>query len=183
MAWKDGRDLEFHMLETAAVDPIWTEFNWDREGKCTVPCLRDYSAVFKGKPGAIKDEWESYDGPQAEPIDLETATRKELKARADEPTQTPAPKHSDKADSFQATLDEETELRKAGVVSNYILAEDKFPPNNRTLENFFKGAWTYHIHNQVSLLFFTFFRHCVQTAPSCYPLCRWRGVRGYAEHP
>lgn len=151
MAWKDGRDLEFKMFETAAFDPIWTEFNWNREGRCTVPCLRDYSAVFKGKVGSVKDEWESYDGPQSERIDLEEPQRKELKARAHEDEE--LAKHVDEkphADSFQATSDEETELRNQGVISNYILAEDKFPPNNRTLSNFFRGAWTYHIHNQVS---------------------------------
>jgi hypothetical protein len=54
------------------------------------------------------------------------------------------------ADSFQTSLDEEEQLRKAGVILDYKLPEDKFPPNNRTLENFFRGAWTYHIHNQVS---------------------------------
>ncbi len=156
MAWKDNRDQEFLMFETAAFDPIWTEFNWDREGRCTVPCLRDYGAVFKGKTGAINDEWESYDGPQLETIKLEKAPRRELKTRSidsAEATHEDEPKHSNKAahaDSFQATLDEEAELRKAGVVSDYILEEDKFPPNNRTLENFFRGAWTYHIHNQVS---------------------------------
>ncbi|EAT79494.2 hypothetical protein SNOG_13167 [Parastagonospora nodorum SN15] len=151
MAWKDGRDQEFKMFETAAFDPIWTEFNWDREGRCTVPCLRDYGAVFKGRVGAIKDEWESYSGPQLETIDLKEPQRKELKARAhdeDEPA-----KHTDKNphDSFQASLDEETQLRNEGVISDYILDEDKFPPNNRTLSNFFRGSWTYHIHNQVSL--------------------------------
>ncbi|KAL6709977.1 hypothetical protein ACN47E_000762 [Coniothyrium glycines] len=145
MAWKDGRDQEFKMLETAAFDPIWTEFNWDREGRCTVPCLRDYSAVFKGKIDGIKDEWESFTGEQLESIKLEHAQRKELSRTERNVT------HDDKqahADSFQATLDEEAELREAGVVANYILSEDKFPPNNRTLENFFRGAWTYHIHNQ-----------------------------------
>lgn len=168
MAWKDGRDQEFLMFETAAFDPIWTEFNWDREGRCTVPCLRDYSAVFKGKTGAIKDEWESYSGPQLEAVNLEEVQSKELKMRTDAAEKkpehadnvassaaAPSSKPNDKAphaDSFQATLDEEVELRKAGVVSDYILAEDKFPPNNRTLENFFNGAWTYHIHNQVSLV-------------------------------
>ncbi|KAF1911976.1 hypothetical protein BDU57DRAFT_459943 [Ampelomyces quisqualis] len=148
MAWKDGRDQEFKMFETAAFDPIWTEFNWDREGLCTVPCLRDYGAVFKGKAGAVKDEWESYSGPQLETIDLEEPQRKELQARGNDGE---AAKHTDKAphaDSFQATADEEVELRKQGVVSDYILAEDKFPPNNRTLSNFFRGSWTYHIHNQ-----------------------------------
>ncbi|KAF2117045.1 hypothetical protein BDV96DRAFT_597991 [Lophiotrema nucula] len=177
MAWKDGRDQEFLMLETAAFDPIWTEFNWDREGRCTVPCLRDYGAAFKGKKGALKDEWESYDGPQLEAIDLSEAQVKELRVRgADEQmaeidTAAPVPsrrikrsrddqdnvpasaaeptsKADNPADSFEATLDEEQELRKEGVIADYVLSEDKFPPNNRTLENFFRGAWTYHIHNQ-----------------------------------
>jgi len=154
MAWKDGRDQEFLMLETGAFDPIWTEFNWDREGRCTVPCLRDYGAAFKGRQGALRDEWESYDGPQLETIDLAKAAQKELKVRGREDEEhvpassaaTPAkPEH---ADSFQPTLDEEAQLRKAGVVTDYKFDEDKFPPNNRTLENFFRGAWTYHIHNQ-----------------------------------
>jgi hypothetical protein len=151
MAWKDGRDQEFKMFETAAFDPIWTEFNWDREGRCTVPCLRDYSAVFKGQAGALKDEWESYLGPQLDTIDLKEPQRKELKARAHEDES--ITKHTEKLphDSFQASIDEETQLRNEGVISDYILAEDKFPPNNRTLSNFFRGAWTYHIHNQVSL--------------------------------
>jgi hypothetical protein len=145
---------------------LWTEFNWDREGRCTVPCIRDYSAVFKGKIGGVKDEWESYDGPQIERIDLKDAQRKELRMPSNSTVAkrgednvpvsaaSPTPDHANKAehpDSFQATLDEEVELRKAGVVSDYVLAEDKFPPNNRTLENFFRGAWTYHIHNQVCL--------------------------------
>ncbi|KAJ4298981.1 hypothetical protein N0V90_004225 [Kalmusia sp. IMI 367209] len=154
MAWKENRDQEFLMLETAAFDPIWTEFNWDREGRCTVPCLRDYGAAFKGKEGAIKDEWESYDGPQLEQIDLQEAQSKELRRRGREDHEnvpasasSPAPK-TEHVDSFQATFDEEVELRKAGVIADYVLSEDKFPPNNRTLENFFRGAWTYHIHNQ-----------------------------------
>jgi hypothetical protein len=33
----------FQMLETAAVDPI----DWTNAGRCTVPCLRDYTQVFK----------------------------------------------------------------------------------------------------------------------------------------
>jgi hypothetical protein len=156
MAWKENRDQEFLMLETAAFDPIWTEFNWDREGRCTVPCLRDYGAAFKGREGALKDEWESYDGPQLKAIDLSEAQPSELRKRGREdnehaPASAAAPtSKSEHVDSFQATLDEEVELRQAGVVADYVLSEDKFPPNNRTLENFFRGAWTYHIHNQVS---------------------------------
>ena len=113
------------MLETGAFDPIWTEFNWDREGRCTVPCLRDYGAAFKGRQGALRDEWESYDGPQLETIDFAKAAQKELKIRGREDEEhvpassaaTPAkPEH---ADSFQPTLDEEAQLRKAGVVTDY----------------------------------------------------------------
>ncbi|KAF1981548.1 hypothetical protein K402DRAFT_342246 [Aulographum hederae CBS 113979] len=197
MAWKDGRDKEFLMLETAAFDPIWTEFNWDREGRCTVPCLRDYSAAFKGKAASAKDEWESYDGPQLEQIDAEqlgtvTETRSEdLKPRSLDTgirnaggriyrrtTSDPEGKRSDGAevatppgghepsssssshgasgseapdpDSFSTTSAEEAELRSQGVIAEYIIEEDKYPPNNRTLENFFRGAWTYHVHNQWS---------------------------------
>lgn len=202
MAWKDGRDQEFLMLETAAFDPIWTEFNWDREGRCTVPCLRDYGAAFKGKQGALKDEWESYDGPQLETIDLTDASRKELRVRGageqlsgldtaaplpsrrlrrsreeldNVPSSAAAPTPKvEHADSFQATLDEEVELRKAGVVSDYILSEDKFAPNNRTLENFFRGAWTYHIHNQVSFSFKVLAWTCWIALPSTRFPRLWR---------
>ncbi|PVI00826.1 hypothetical protein DM02DRAFT_373859 [Periconia macrospinosa] len=164
MAWKENRDQEFLMLETAAFDPIWTEFNWDREGRCTVPCLRDYGAAFKGKQDAIKDEWESYDGPQLKPLNLSSAPPKELRdvpalstlARRNRAENenipasaaAPTPKGGEHAESFQTTPNEEVELRKAGIIADYVLSEDKFPPTNRTVENFFRGAWTYHIHNQ-----------------------------------
>ncbi|PNS21912.1 hypothetical protein CAC42_510 [Sphaceloma murrayae] len=169
MAWKDGRDKEFLMLETAAFDPIWTEFNWDREGRCTVPCLRDYTAVFKGKPTAIKDEWESYDAEQLPHIDLRRTPsfldrlREKIHGR-DEPHHQHVVRsvrtHGGSQDSvdintldepmgsFTTTPEELTALSKTGAVKDYILEEDKYPPNNRTLENFFRGAWTYHVHNQ-----------------------------------
>jgi hypothetical protein len=164
MAWKDGRDGEFLMLETAAFDPIWTEFNWDREGRCTVPCLRDYSAAFKGQKNGIRDEWESWDGPQLERIDLSQSTKdsEELRRAIDarEPSNEEhenmpsssahdsTPSHHDGTDSFATTNAELKELAQSGVVQDYILDEDKYPPNNRTMANFFRGAWTYHIHNQ-----------------------------------
>lgn len=179
MAWKDGRDRELLMLETAAFDPIWTEFNWDREGKCTIPCLRDYGAAFKGKQYAVKDEWESYQGEQLPLVDLNSD--KALKPFPERPTSRsilatledsidklthrslvtrsviPHDGSHDSVDiapmaeplaSFETTKEELTALRESGAVSDYVLEEDKYPPNNRTLENFFKGAWTYHIHNQ-----------------------------------
>lgn len=164
MAWKDGRDSEFLMLETAAFDPIWTEFNWDREGRCTVPCLRDYGAVFKGKEGAVKDEWESYDGPQLTRVNASSGgVTKGFLSRLSGAVQArsiePQGQDSDHATvstmmepqgSFTASDEEVEALKRAGVVKEYIPEEDQYPPNNRTMENFFRGAWTYHIHNQVS---------------------------------
>ncbi|KAI9712835.1 MAG: hypothetical protein M1820_001457 [Bogoriella megaspora] len=194
MAWKDGRDREFLMLETAAFDPIWTEFNWDREGRCTVPCFKNYGEAFKGKSGAISYEWESYDGPQLPTINAENpepkpkkteeqrGKEKEVASRSGRisrihraerrsvvpvedsqlEVQTSEPKTlsrqatveiepmAEPLDSFAMTSEEEAELKRAGVVGEYILEEDKYPASNRTLENFFRGAWTYHVHNQWS---------------------------------
>ncbi|RDW75347.1 SnoRNA binding protein-like protein [Coleophoma cylindrospora] len=135
MAVKDKRNQEFHMLETAAFDPIWTEFNWGREGKCTVPCIHDYGQVFKGKNAfPLKDEWSAFEGEQ-----------KKLTG----------PKRSshfwEKKDAVQerATIKGiDTYDRDALGKAPYKIEEDQYPPTNRTLENFFRGAWTYHIHNQ-----------------------------------
>jgi len=140
MAVKDKRNPEFHMLETAAFDPIWSIFNWDSLGKCTVPCAHDYGQVFKGKNGfPQKDEWEAYDGPQ---LKAESSSPRghfwdirsigDVEERASGEQQTEA-----------ATYDRDA-LSKA----EYKLEEDHYPPTNRTLENFFRGAWTYHVHNQ-----------------------------------
>lgn len=188
MAWKDKRDQELLMLETAAFDPIWTEFNWDREGRCTVPCLRDYSAVFKGKTDVIKDEWESYDGPQLPLIDVNDpaqvkAAQDSLRPKAtgilahvkeilrpqqrhlgptvqrrkrspavvphlEDPETLDITPMSEPLDSFTTTPSELSSLTASGAVKEYRVSEDKYPPSNRTLENFFRGAYTYHIHNQ-----------------------------------
>jgi hypothetical protein len=177
MAWKDGRDQELLMLETAVFDPIWTEASWEREGRCTVPCLKDYTAAFKGKANAMKEEWESYDGPELKHIDInnpptmptltkdthhQSRTRLQEKdfeilpqrmsrqqKRLQRRDNINAPPSPESTNSFTATSAEEAELRGAGAIDEYRLEEDKFPPNNRTMEHFFKGAWSYHVHNQV----------------------------------
>ena len=137
MAVKDRRNKEFQMLETAAFDPIWTEFNWDRLGRCTVPCIHDYGQVFKSKNAfPLKDEWEAYEG---EPLQLASEKkhfwkRREIWAPAERAIQAPA------------TYDRDA-LSKA----EYKIEQDNYPPTNRTLENFFRGAWSYHVHNQVRL--------------------------------
>jgi len=153
MAVKDHRNQEFKMLETAAFDPIWTEFNWDRLGRCTIPCIHDYGQVFKAGKNAfpLKDEWESYDG---EPLKLASETKSrhfwEIKGRS-----VPVEERgleviereitAQKISGKSATYDRDA-LRKA----EYKIELDNYPPTNRTLENFFRGAWTYHVHNQVS---------------------------------
>ncbi|KAH7410696.1 snoRNA binding protein-like protein [Cadophora sp. MPI-SDFR-AT-0126] len=137
MAVKDHRNREFHMLETAAFDPIWTEFNWGRLGKCTVPCIHDYAQVFKGKNAfPLKDEWKAYDGPQLEVAATKSRGHfwemRNIVKRAVAPLKTES-----------GAIDQEL-LSK----TEYRIEEDNYPPTNRTLENFFRGAWTYHIHNQ-----------------------------------
>lgn len=177
MAWKDGRDQELVMLETAAFDPLWTEVTWSREGRCTVPCLREYSSAFKGRAKIPQGEWESYDGEQLKLIDPQhppavpnlkkdqenAAILQDRAASSDdsEPARTRkttklevrdninAPPNQESTNSFAPTSQEEKELRKAGAIADYQLEEDKYPPNNRTLQNFYRGAWSYHVHNQV----------------------------------
>ncbi|KAH6679650.1 snoRNA binding protein-like protein [Halenospora varia] len=143
MAVKDRRNQEFQMLETAIFDPIWTEFDWDRLGKCTVPCIHDYGQVFKGKDAfPLHDEWEAYEGEQLK-IASESKGRghfwdmKRSVSRIDQRAVVAK-------DGVQvATYD-----RDALVKSEYKIEEDNYPPTNRTMENFFRGAFTYHVHNQ-----------------------------------
>ncbi|KAI9736497.1 MAG: hypothetical protein M1818_006007 [Claussenomyces sp. TS43310] len=76
-------------LESAFFDPIWTETDGAREGRCTLPCLKRFEDVFEAAP--VLNEWESYDGGP-----LPTAA----------------------------------------------------PGQNRSMENFFRGAFAYHVHNR-----------------------------------
>ncbi|RDL37051.1 Uncharacterized protein BP5553_04484 [Venustampulla echinocandica] len=148
MAVKDHRNQEFHMLETAAFDPIWTEFNWGRLGKCTVPCIHDYGQVFKGKNAfPLNDEWKTYDGPQSE-LAAETKSRGhfwDIKKRSVNMVEKIAEitQRGDNSATQTLTYDKDA-LSKA----EYKLEMDNYPPTNRTLEHFFRGAWTYHVHNQ-----------------------------------
>ena len=119
MAWKDGRNDELLMIDTAAFDPLLTDLNQFEGRPCTVPCHKNYKVAFEGTPEAAKDEWRSYQGRQLEEI----------------------PGGRREGDGTQT--DQNNTL-------GYVLEEDRYPPNNRTLENFFRGAFTYHIHNQVS---------------------------------
>lgn len=156
MAVKDGRNKEFVMLESALFDPIWPEFNWNRDGLCTVPCFHDYSIMFKGGPHTFpkNDEWEAFEG---EPV----PRLSEVKAREPEQRRRSAVKGEKPTSGIGSvtTFDKEA-LAKAP----YHFEEDNYPPTNRTLENFFRGAWSYHIHNQVCYPSI-FFHLIVQVSP------------------
>jgi hypothetical protein len=148
MAVKDHRNKEFHMLETAAFDPIWTEFNSDRLGECSIPCFHDYGQIFKGKNGfPLKDEWEAYQG---EPLKLASSKGRGHFWEMKREVAADAEGRSDEArtDTMTAVA---TYDRDALSKAEYKIEEDSYPPTNRTMENFFRGAWTYHIHNQVRL--------------------------------
>lgn len=53
-------------------------------------------------------------------------------------------------DSFELSSSEIRHLLNLSIISSYDITVDKYPPNNRTLQNFYRGAFTYHIHNQWS---------------------------------
>lgn len=146
MAVKDGRNHEFHMLETAAFDAIWTNFNWDLMGKCTVPCFHDYGQVFRGtkeRNPLIKDEWEAYEGERLPLISESKGHFWEMRDVEQRAVEERSVVNSASVNVGSMTFDRDA-LSKA----EYKLEEDKYPPTNRTLQNFFKGSWTYHIHNQ-----------------------------------
>jgi hypothetical protein len=148
MAVKDRRNHEFHMLETAAFDPIWTEFNWDRLGSCTVPCIHDYGQVFKGKNAfPLKDEWESYDGPA-----LKLASEPKSRGHFWEIRDV---EERDAVVEERGVVETVTYDKDALSKAAYKIEEDKYPPTNRTMEHFFRGAWTYHVHNQVRPVAYT----------------------------
>lgn len=148
MAWKDNRNQELLMLETATFDPVWAEFNRDREGHCTVPCLGDYGALFEGKPGAVKDEWESYDGPRLPP-----GARSDPASKCHTSSVVHALRRQRNGDVVEARGERSVKTQDLALnqaSKEYVPKNDKYAANNRTLENFFRGAWTYHIHNQWS---------------------------------
>jgi len=88
--------------------------------------------AFMGTRDTIKDEWQSYDGSPL-PLRNLVGGRNPTELRRRSAETRPAPVKG--ADGTYGGRD-------------YRIQDDKYPPNNRTLENFFRGAWTYHIHNQ-----------------------------------
>ena len=55
MLVKTGHELDLVRFETGLFDPLWSEFDRDRTGKCCTPCLTRYQAFFDPHP--IPNEW------------------------------------------------------------------------------------------------------------------------------
>ena len=133
MAWKDERNQELLMLDTAAFDPSTPYMNHNLRHRCTTPCHRYYSDVFNGRTNDLPDEWRAYNGERLEEI---TFKRDELNEREEDGASSTI-----RGDGLQAP--------GTPVSLGYGVEKDRYRPSNRTLQNFFRGAWTYHIHNQV----------------------------------
>ncbi|KAF3922068.1 hypothetical protein ABW20_dc0108260 [Dactylellina cionopaga] len=157
LVYKDGRGEEFTMFEDGFFDPIWGQYNTPWVARCTVPCNIKYYHAFLGKRGVIPQEWSAYDGPQLEEVDGgvsgDNAGRNSAGPKTGE-------RSSDTGGWFfrrkrrlrgeAATSESELQKRApTGFKEGYDIDNDPYPPTNRTLENFFKGAYAYHIHNQV----------------------------------
>ncbi|ORY79869.1 hypothetical protein BCR37DRAFT_381302 [Protomyces lactucae-debilis] len=111
MLVRSGRVEELVMFETGLFDPLWSEFDRGRVGRCCAPCLTSFTEFFQ--PGRIRNEWNTLDQEY----------------------------------NKMAAADRHAMLGSAS--SALIPAE---PSYNRTLSNFYRGAYTHHIHNQWSKL-------------------------------
>ncbi|EWC46738.1 hypothetical protein DRE_03983 [Drechslerella stenobrocha 248] len=141
LVYKDGRGEEFTMFEDGFFDPIWGQFNSPGVAKCTVPCLGDYGLAFLGRRGAVPTDWATFNGPQLQIVDGGVS----------------GDAAGENARGAQGAAMERARgwiKRRVGAVvkrvtnEGYDMDKDPYPPTNRTLENFFRGAYAYHIHNQ-----------------------------------
>lgn len=102
MMWRDGRNKELAMLHNSVFDPLVTNRRREGTSTCTVPCQKNFQAVFMSHVEDAPMEWSSYHGKQL------------------------GNQREDGSENDSSVF-----------------------PTNRTMENFFRGAWAYHIHNQV----------------------------------
>ena len=102
--------------------------------------MHDYGQVFKSKNAfPLNDEWEAYEGRQLEAAPVTRGHFWEIRSEAEEVV----------VERMRKTLQPAVYDRDALSKAEYKIEEDHYPPTNRTMENFFRGAWTYHVHNQV----------------------------------
>lgn len=97
MLAKTGHQNDLTMFETGVFDPLWSFFDRDNIGNCSVPCLTSFAQFYDKY--AITNEW-----------------------------------------SMLQDGDTLAQVRSQGNVNHLI--------QNRTLQNFFRGSYVHHIHNQ-----------------------------------
>ncbi|EPS44232.1 hypothetical protein H072_1742 [Dactylellina haptotyla CBS 200.50] len=149
LVYKDGRGQEFTMFEDGFFDPIWGQFNTPGVTRCTVPCWHSYGQAFLGKKDAIPLDWMAYEGPQIEEIDGGVSGDAAGKDTSNKERSGWFDKRKNKRRASTSDLESEVEKRAPhGFKDGYDIEKDPYPPNNRTLEHFFRGAYAYHIHNQ-----------------------------------
>ena len=59
------------------------------------------------------------------------------------------PCHKNWESAFKRIVDDPEDEWKAYKGEQMEDLEGSFPPTNRSLSNFFRGSWAYHVHNQV----------------------------------
>ncbi|KAF3146399.1 hypothetical protein TWF569_006407 [Orbilia oligospora] len=156
LVYKDGRGEEFTMFEDGFFDPIWGQFNTPGVTRCTVPCLENYGEAFLGRKDAIPKDWKAYDGPRFEEIDGgvsgndagRNSDGSKNAGRSAEDSYWNDKRKRRKRGPVEEVHAPIQERAPTGFAPGYDIDKDPYPPNNRTLENFFKGAYAYHIHNQ-----------------------------------
>ncbi|KAF3902506.1 hypothetical protein ABW21_db0204239 [Orbilia brochopaga] len=140
LVYKDGRGDEFTMFEDGFFDPIWGQFNTPGVTRCTVPCLENYGEAFIGKRWGIPKDWLGYSGRRFPVVDGGVSGDD-----AGRNARTPGMRRRLKR-WWRAKTGLPEEVR--AFPEDYDFENDPYPPTNRTLENFFRGAYAYHIHNQ-----------------------------------
>ncbi|KAF2753416.1 hypothetical protein EJ05DRAFT_494895 [Pseudovirgaria hyperparasitica] len=145
MALTDGRDKEFLKLNDAAFDPVWTIFE-GYEGQCTVPCLTWIDDAFRAQK--FDAEWSAFEGAPLKTLDLSRPQNVKTKLDSVQEGSSLAILASILADRSSSVSDLKTALRNVGIVANYDATRDRFAPSNRTMQNFYRGSYAYHIHNQ-----------------------------------
>ncbi|KAK6539652.1 hypothetical protein TWF694_009858 [Orbilia ellipsospora] len=149
LVYKDGRGDDFTMFEDGFFDPIWGQYDSPGIAKCTIPCLENYGQAFLGKKDAIPREWVEYDGQQLEEVDGGVSGDDAGRDLGAKERSGWFGRRKERRWGIAAGPESEIEERApAGFKDGYDIDKDPYPPTNRTLANFFRGGYAYHIHNQ-----------------------------------
>ncbi|KAF3936702.1 hypothetical protein ABW19_dt0200656 [Dactylella cylindrospora] len=161
LVYKDGRGDEFTMFEDGFFDPIWGQFNAPGVARCTSPCFEHYGYAFMGGKDSNPKEWWTFEGSQLPIIEggvsgddagvnsrggkRDDSWVKSIVAPLGWGDKRMRKRTESVAQADVARIEERAPI---GFAEGYDIDKDPYPPNNRTLENFFRGGYAYHIHNQ-----------------------------------